>query len=109
MSEIIKWMNRDKTLSRVRHLIRHGWPENIDGDVDLKPYVRHKFELSVLDNCILFGSRVVVPPHCRKAVLDELHQCHPGVSRMKALARSYVWWPKMDTDIESKGVSCMSI
>ena len=66
VSEIIKWTSRDKTLSRARHLIRHGWPENIDGDVELKPYVRYKLELSVLDNCILFGSRVVVPPHCRR-------------------------------------------
>ena len=70
MSEIIKWTNRDKNLSRVRHLIRHGWPDNIDGDVDLKPYVRYKLELSVLDNCILFGSFVVVLPQCKKTVLD---------------------------------------
>ena len=73
VSEIIKWTNREKTLSRVRQLIRLGWPENIDEDVELKPFVRHKLELSVFDNCILFTSRVVVPPHCRKRVLDELH------------------------------------
>ena len=105
VSESIKCTSRNATLLRVRHLIRHGWPENIDGDIDLKPYVRHKLEVSVLDNCILFGSRVVVSPHCRKTVLDE-HQCHPGVSRVKALARPYVWWPKMDTDIESKVREC---
>ena len=27
VSEIIKWAYRDKTLLRMRHLIRHGWPE----------------------------------------------------------------------------------
>ena len=81
VSKIIKWTNRDKILSRVRQLIRHGWPDNIDGDVELNPFVRHKLELSVLHNCILFGSSVVVPPHCRKTVLDELHQCHLRVSK----------------------------
>ena len=50
VSEIIKWTNRDKTLSRVRQLIRLGWPDNIDRDVELKPFVRHKLELSVFDN-----------------------------------------------------------
>ena len=73
VSEIIKWTNREKTLSRVRQLIRLGWPDNIDGDVELKPFVRHKLELSVFDKYILFASRVVVPPHCRKRVLDKLH------------------------------------
>ena len=26
-------------------------------------------------------------------LLDELHEGHPGMARMKAMARMYVWWP----------------
>ena len=27
--------------------------------------------------------------------------CHPGISKMKFLARCYMWWTKLDEDIES--------
>ena len=40
------------------------------------------------------------------AVLQELHEGHPGISKMKALARMYVWWPGMDTDIEKSVRRC---
>ena len=58
------------------------------------------------DDCILWGSRVVIPLPGRQRIIDELHAGHPGISRMKSLARSYVWWPGMDAELESKVKSC---
>ena len=31
-----------------------------------------------------------------------IHEGHPGIVRMKMFARNYVWWPKLDQDLESK-------
>jgi len=39
-------------------------------------------------------------------ILQELHQGHPGIVRMKSIAHSHVWWPKLDHDIESLSKSC---
>ena len=46
------------------------------------------------------GRVVVVPPQGQSVVLTELHIGHPGVSRMKALARGLVCWPGLDKEVE---------
>ena len=48
----------------------------------------------------------MIPPAGRQAVLELLHEGHPGVFRMKNLARSYVWWPQIDKDIEIVVKTC---
>jgi len=39
------------------------------------------------------GKERVIPPQGRESVLTELHSGHPGISKMKSLARGLVWWP----------------
>ena len=99
------WTTKDPLLSKVRRFIQLGWPNNIT-EVPCKPYFSRKGELSVLDGCILWGTRVVIPPPGRQPLLKELHQAHPGVTKMKALACSYIWWPNMETDIETLVKTC---
>ena len=62
----------------------------------------------MLDGCILWGARVIIPPPGRKSVLEELHDSHLGSSKMKSLSRAYIWWPKMDNDIEDLAKSCFT-
>ena len=69
-------------------------------------YKSRMAELSVFNGCILWGSRIVVPPPGRNYVLEELHTAHPGISHMKSLARGHMWWPKMDKDLEVKVHMC---
>lgn len=55
----------------------------------------------------MWGNRVIVPPKLRQQVLEELHTGHLGVVKMKAMARSYVWWPGLDAQIEEKCKTCV--
>ena len=90
-------MREDPTLSQVQRYLSTGWPESSLGD-NFKPYRKRKRELSTLDGYVLWGVRVIVPPQGRKLVLQELHDTHLGANKMKALARLYIWWPKMDEE-----------
>lgn len=56
--------------------------------------------------CILYGIRVYIPSKYRPHILNELHDGHIGVVRMKNLARSFAYWPKIDSDIESMVRNC---
>ena len=102
--QIKTWTDKDIVLVQVRRYVLHGWPSQ-EPKGELQQYWR-KEELSVLDGCILWVARVIVPPPGRQRVIQELHETHPGIARMKSLARSYVWWPNMDADLEAKVRTC---
>ena len=77
------------------------WPRETDSE--LHAYFT---KLSAYEGCVLWGNRVVVPPQGQESVLRELHEGHPGITRMKSLARMYVWWPNIGADIEQSVRLC---
>jgi len=107
IAQLRRWTSRDPLLAKVLRYVMQGWPSTTgDMDDDLLPYSRRRDELSVQDGCLLWGNRVIIPPPGRESILSLLHETHPGISRIKSLARSYVWWPGMDAALETKVRSC---
>lgn len=104
-SDIAQGTSKVPMLSRVRELTLNGWPSHAKEET-LKPFFMRKTKLSVEQGCVLWGMRVIVPPALRPKLLHDLHQGHPGMCHMKALARSYMWWPCLDKDIEKTVQEC---
>ncbi|XP_064468503.1 uncharacterized protein K02A2.6-like [Ornithodoros turicata] len=104
--EIAKETARDRVLSVVAEVIAKGWPATIN-DEALKPYFSQRTELTMHQGCILWGMRVLIPSKLRTRGLDELHCGHPGsIVRMKEIARSYTWWPRIDDELEQTVKRC---
>ena len=61
------WTSRYPHLSQVLRYVQHGWPVSVEDD--LAPFACRRFELSSQDGCILWGSRVVIPPPGRALLL----------------------------------------
>ena len=86
--------------------VQTGWPDEVPEDI--KPYRALQTEIGVESGCLMWGIRVIVPESLQPQILNSLHENHPGIVQMKAIARGYVWWSGIDQDIEELVKSCTS-
>ena len=95
---------RDPVLSQVHEMVTKGWPSS---HVPVpNPFYARRDEITVHLGCLMWGIRVIVPTKLRPQVLEELHQGHLGVVKMKAIARTYICWPRIDKEIEETAKTC---
>jgi len=83
------------------------WDDIKEVSEDLKPYFYRRNEFSIDKGFLLWGHCLVIPSKYRTALLLELHNTHLGIVKMKSIARSYIWRPGIDSDIESITKECM--
>ena len=67
---------------------------------------RRDSPFTISSNMLFRSDRAVIPKALQAAILGELHATHVGVTKMKQLARRYVYWEGLDKDIERLVKSC---
>ena len=84
-------------------------------DPDLTPYTSVWDELSVINEIVCRGERLVIPDgvpqegegSLREWVIELGHSGHMGINATKRLLRLRLWFPGMDKMVEDKVASCL--
>ena len=103
--EIATESERDEIHRRLKLAILLGHCPS--DDPDLTPYRKVFTELTIVDDVIFRGNKVVLPESLQELAVDYAHQGgHPGSARLKSLIRMYYWFPRLDTCVEEWVRSC---
>ncbi|KAL0963940.1 hypothetical protein UPYG_G00315590 [Umbra pygmaea] len=70
---------------------------------------RIRDELVVDDGIVIKGQRTVIPHSLHREYINIIHRGHPGLESTKRRARSTVFWPTMNNDIEEELLSCSGL
>lgn len=96
----------DAVCSQLLTLCRDGWPGKYELTPELRQYWQFRGSLSIVDELLMFGCRIVIPQKLRKEVLSKIHDGHLGVQKCQDRARESTWWPGIMKDIEEEVRNC---
>lgn len=95
---------RDPTIVTVGNYCSTTWPKGVSLPLPVQKYASVSQEL--VEELLLKGSRIVIPPSMQDEVLESLHTGHQGVGRCRARANQSVWWPGISRSVEDYVSRC---
>ena len=107
LQEIQTEIESDMQMKILKRTILDGWPAN-RGQCPPKitDFWNHRDQLSVTNDLILMGQRLIIPKSMRSKFLDSVHVGHMGVEKCLHRARQVMFWPKMSLDITNMVLNC---
>lgn len=95
---------RDPVLQEVIGYVDNGW--NVPAAKSCRPYYHFQEELSVVEGVLLKGVRIVVPVLMRPEMITRVHEGHLGIEKSRRRARTVMYWPNMNAEIERAVNNC---
>lgn len=96
----------DSTCRQLISFCKQGWPDRPQLQGHLSPYWQVRGELTLHEDLLLYGNRIVVPKSLQAMTLQKIHNGHQGIQRCRLHTSSAVWWPGVSKDIERVVTSC---
>lgn len=80
---------------------RNAWASKHQIKGNLKRYWHEKDRLTIVENLLLYGERMVVPEKLQQSTLDKIHNGHQGLQKCYQRTSTSVWWPGISKDLET--------
>ena len=101
IQQISKDTQEDPILGVVYQFTTDGWPNRRNRIPRIaRRYWDQRDELSTDHGLLMKGSRIIIPTTQRERTLTNLHVGHQGILSMQQMAKTTVYWPGIDADIE---------
>ena len=101
--------NLDQSLQLLKDYITNSFPVDISHlPPELQPLWRYREDMSIIDDVVLVGNRVLIPEPLRNETCNLLHSAHQGISAMNERAKSSVFWPGITDCIKKRREHCQS-
>ena len=97
----------DAVLQNLKSVVLNGWPEYYcQIPDDLHPCWDFKEQISIYDDILFKGEKVIVLQSLKPEMLAAIHQSHLGVEACKKRAREILFWPGLAQDIQDVVNKC---
>ena len=97
----------DQEYQTLKHYVLNGFPkQRNEMPEECRQYWKIRAELSVKDDLIIYGHRLLIPREMRQGILRQLHESHQGQVRTKERQNLAVFWPNSSNDIDNIILSC---
>ncbi|CAG2198016.1 unnamed protein product [Mytilus edulis] len=105
--EIQQHTETDTQLQKLKQVIQSGWP-HIKSDVshDIHIYFDIRDELTVQNELIFKGERVIIPKTLRSDMIRRIHSSHIGVEGCLRRARESLYWPGLNSEVKISFLRC---
>ena len=92
LQQIQQAQKEDAVCCKLIKYCQEGWPEKNLVPGPVKPYIHVSGELTVQNDLLLRGSRIIIPISLQLDMLEKLHSAHQGILKCRQRAQQSVWW-----------------
>ena len=98
---------KDQELQLLTQQVKMGWPKKIsEVDDKIKCYWSFREDITVAEDILVKGHRIIVPKAMCKYMLKQVHEGHFGMDKCKMCMSNCCYWPNVNKEIEEMVRNC---